>query len=206
MTLRLCFGTFIALLDLCKYNITQERLIAEIVQIIDPASRYIKDRTACNKLKKCQINFRLDSGYFNDVPSIASVKECMKNKIIPFIDENKITTIILSLLYTIQNESRNKTLKEEYLKNFFLQIPANYLQKKNLYFLNFSAEFFSIRFIAALIIKLEVTVLNSLQKISSMKKFLLIQKTVNGFPLQKPLSYHLGRNLLCLMKLLEIML
>lgn len=114
MTLRLCFGTFIALLDLCKYNITQERLIAEIVRIIDPASRYIKDRTACNKLKKCQINFRLDSGYFNDVPSIASVKECMKNKIIPFIDENKITTIILSLLYIIQNESRNKTLKEEY--------------------------------------------------------------------------------------------
>ncbi len=137
MTLRLCFGTFIALLDLCKYNITQERLIAETVRIIDPASRYIKDRTACNKLKKCQINFRLDSGYFNDVPSIASVKECMKNKIIPFIDENKITTIILSLLYIIQNESRNKTLKEEYLKKFFSADSSQLLTEKEFVFSEF---------------------------------------------------------------------
>lgn len=119
MTLRLCFGTFIAILDLYKYNITQEKLIAEIVRIIDPNSRYIGDRTACNKLKKCQINFAFDSGYFNDVPSINSVRESMKNNVIPFIDENKISTIILSLLYIIQNESRNKTLKEESLKKYF---------------------------------------------------------------------------------------
>lgn len=98
MTLRLCFGTFITLLDLCKYNITQERFIAEVVKIVDPISRYTRDRTASNKLKKCQINFVFDKGYFNDVPSIASVKECMKNNIIPFIDESKIATLILSLL------------------------------------------------------------------------------------------------------------
>ncbi len=137
MTLRLCFGTFIAILDLCKYNITQEKLIADIVRIIDPDSRYIKDRTASNKLKKCQINFRLTSGYFNDVPSIASVKECMKNKIIPFIDESKIATLILSLLYIIQNESKNRTLKEEYFKKFFSADSSQLLTEKEFVFSEF---------------------------------------------------------------------
>lgn len=137
MTLRLCFGTFIAILDLCKYNITQEKLVADIVRIIDPDSRYIKDRTASNKLKKCQINFRLTSGYFNDVPSIASVKECMKNKIIPFIDESKIATLILSLLYIIQNESKNRTLKEEYFKKFFSADSSQLLTEKEFVFSEF---------------------------------------------------------------------
>lgn len=137
MTLRLCFGTFIAILDLYKYNITQEKLIAEIVRIIDPNSRYIGDRTACNKLKKCQINFAFDSGYFNDVPSINSVRESMKNNVIPFIDENKISTIILSLLYIIQNESRNKTLKEEYLKKYFSADQNQLLTEKEFVFSEF---------------------------------------------------------------------
>lgn len=137
MNLRLCFGTFITLLDLYKYNITQERFIAEVVKIVDPISRYTRDRTASNKLKKCQINFRLDSGYFNDVPSIDSVKESMKNNIIPFIDESKIATLILSLLYIIQNESRNKTLKEEYLKKYFSADPNQLLTEKEFVFSEF---------------------------------------------------------------------
>lgn len=137
MTLRLCFGTFITLLDLCKYNITQERFIAEVVKIVDPISRYTRDRTASNKLKKCQINFVFDKGYFNDVPSIASVKECMKNNIIPFIDESKIATLILSLLYIIQNESKNRTLKEEYFKKFFSADPNQLLTEKEFVFSEF---------------------------------------------------------------------
>lgn len=137
MILRLCFGTFITVLDLCKYNITQEKFIAKIVQIIDPNSRYITDRTACNKLKKCQINFTFDSGYFNDVPPIDSVRESMKNNVIPFIDENKISTIILSLLYIIQNELRNKTLKEESLKKYFSADQNRLLTEKEFVFSEF---------------------------------------------------------------------
>lgn len=137
MTLRLCFGTFIVILDLCKYNITQEKLIAEIVRIIDPNSRYTKDRTASNKLKKCQINFVFSQAYFNDVPSIDSVKESMKNNVIPFIDESKIATLILSLLYIIQNESKNRILKEEYFKKFFSVDSNQLLTEKEFVFSEF---------------------------------------------------------------------
>ena len=132
MNLRLCFGTFITLLDLYKYNITQERFIAEVVKIVDPISRYTRDRTASNKLKKCQINFRLDSGYFNDVPSIDSVKECMKNNIIPFIDESKIATLILSLLYIIQNESKKQNFKRRIHKKILFCIPKPITYKKRI--------------------------------------------------------------------------
>lgn len=90
MDIRLCFGTFIKILDLCKYNITQEKLIAKIIQIIDnPNSRYIKEKEAISKLKNCKIDYVFYSGNCNDIPSLNDIIQSIKKNVAPFIDEDK---------------------------------------------------------------------------------------------------------------------
>lgn len=108
------------ILDLCKYNITQEKLIAKIIQIIDnPNSRYITEKEALSKLKNCKIDYVFYSGSFNDIPSSNTIIQRIREEIAPFIDEDKKATVVLMLLYIIQSESRNKCEKNEYFKKYF---------------------------------------------------------------------------------------
>ncbi len=88
--MKLCFGTFMKILDLCKYNITQENLITEIIRIIDdPKSRYITGKEAISKLKNCKIDYVFYSGNCDNIPSQNVIIQKIRENVSPYIDEEK---------------------------------------------------------------------------------------------------------------------
>lgn len=118
--MKLCFGTFMKILDLCKYNITQENLITEIIRTIDdPKSRYITSKEAISKLKNCKIDYVFYSGNCDSIPSQNVIIQNIRENVSPYIDEDKKATVMLMLLYIIQNESKTKNEKNEYFKKYF---------------------------------------------------------------------------------------
>ena len=94
MDMKLCFGTFIKILDLCKCNITQEELIAEIVKIVDdPNSRYITGKEALSKLKNCKIDYVFYSGNCNSIPPVNVIIQGIREKVAHYIGEDKKATV-----------------------------------------------------------------------------------------------------------------
>lgn len=138
MDMKLCFGTFIKVLDLCKYNITQEDLVAEIVRIVDnPNSRYITEKDAISKLKNCKINYIFYSGNYDNIPSTEMIIQSIRKNVSPYIDEDKKATVMLMLLYIIQDESKKNTGKEEYFKQYFSSNRKQLLTQKDFLFPEF---------------------------------------------------------------------
>lgn len=138
MNMRLCFGTFIKILDLCKCNITQEDLIAEIIRIADdPNSRYIMSKEAISKLKNCKIDYVFYSGDCNNVPSANIITQKIHKTIAPYISEDKKATVVLMLLYIIQNESQNGNEKNEYFKKYFSESREQLLNHSEFPFSDF---------------------------------------------------------------------
>lgn len=135
--MRLCFGTFATVLNLCRHNILQATLIARIVACIDPGnSSIIKNwleireqvenyetitdiivgnEQTISKLLACKTNFVFADREDAKVPTQDTIIKRFETLVAPFIDEDKKAKIILTLLNLIKED---KSLDFEKKENF----------------------------------------------------------------------------------------
>lgn len=140
--MRLCFGTFATVLNLCCSNISQTALIARIVNIIDPNSRYTGidltgDRPAIHRLLSCKINFVLSNGNSTEIPALEIIVEDFSNKIAPLIDADKKAYVIITLLKIIQNDKYINFNGKDNFEKYFAISKYQLLLQENFLFSDF---------------------------------------------------------------------
>ena len=135
--MRLCFGTFATVLNLCRHNILQATLIARIVACIDPGnSSIIKNwleireqvedygtitvkiegnEQTISKLLACKTNFVFAEREDAKIPTQDTIIKRFETLVAPFIHEDKKAKIILTLLNLIKED---KSLDFEKKENF----------------------------------------------------------------------------------------
>lgn len=150
--MRLCFGTFAMVLNCCSQNIQQAALIARLVRIVDPESRYlgenrykkdeeiVGDGPAISKLLHCKIDFA-----FSDIKNISimqdKVAEQIKSEVAPFIIDKK-AKVILALLDIIRQDECIDSEKEESFIKFFGLNRVCLLRQSKVIFSDFLAKVF----------------------------------------------------------------
>lgn len=119
--MRLCFGSFATVLDQCRKDIyiTQTQFISRLVKTVDPKSTYIDNKFAVSKLLSCKQKFSFADEEDANRPILDSVINELETEVIPFIEEDKKTKVILTLLGIIQNDSSIDTEKQLAFKMYF---------------------------------------------------------------------------------------
>lgn len=161
--MRLCFGTFTAVLNCCRQNVQQAALVARIAKVVDPCSRYIGenryqiieqerkqehgqnltkekiegDKPAANKLLHCKINFVFDNEEDANNLTLDETIKKFETEVAPFIDEDKRAKVILALLDIIQKDKCIDLDKKENFKKFLGVDKQHLLQQSKFVFSDF---------------------------------------------------------------------
>lgn len=162
--MRLCFGIFAKVINLCRNNILQAPLIARIVMCIDPENTIfsyniaiinqindydtitdtITDDFICNeqtisKLLACRITFAFSNRKSPKLPQQDIVVNRFENLVAPYIDEDKKGKIILTLLNIIKEDESIDFEKKENFKNYLGMEKQDLLQQTVFIFSDFMA-------------------------------------------------------------------
>ena len=145
--MRLCFGTFAAVLNCCRVNISQAAFISKIVDIIDPKSRYkgenmAGDGPAITKLLSCNIDFVLSGGESINAPEQDIVVTQIKEQVSPFIDEDMKGKVIIALLDIIRADEYIDFEKKERFQKYLGFEKQQLLQQSEFVFSDFLAKIF----------------------------------------------------------------
>lgn len=145
--MRLCFGTFAAVLNCCRVNVSQAAFISKIVDIIDPNSRYkgedmAGDGPAITKLLSCKIDFVLSGGESINALEQDIVATQMEEQVSPFIDEDMKGKVIIALLDIIRADEYIDFEKKESFQKYLGFDKQQLLQQSEFVFSDFLAKIF----------------------------------------------------------------
>jgi len=131
--MRLCFGTFAAVLKWGSALTTKE-LVGKIAQIVDLRSRYIDDSPAIHKLMNCDIDF-VDASYEKDRKTKADVISGFEKDVISYLHADKLERIVLALCDIIH---KDKTIDVNHKTPFrgIFGVDKQALLKQNEYILS----------------------------------------------------------------------
>jgi len=151
----LCFGTFAKALSCCRHGLTENEFVARIVWVIDRKNsclgesldyeiteEFLDDRedignpSVVSKLLSCKQALTLRS---NKLPSTEIACETFKDKVIPFIDPDKIMKSVLAVLYIISKDDTIDTVNMEKFKSCFGLYKDELLRQRKFYVPDFFA-------------------------------------------------------------------
>lgn len=157
--MRLCFGTFTTVLNLCRQNILQATLIARIVACVDPSNssiikNYLEIREqveicgtiagkidgneqAISKLLACKTNFVFADREDAKIPTQNTIIKRFETLVTPFIDEDKKAKIILTLLNIIKKDNFLDFEKKETFKKYLGMGKQDLLHQSEFIFSDF---------------------------------------------------------------------
>ncbi len=131
--MRLCFGTFAAVL---KWGavLNQKELVGKLAQIVDSQSRYIDNGPDVHKLMNCNIKFVIAS-YEKDKKTKADVISGFEKDVIPYLRADKWVRIVLVLCDIIYKDKAIDVNHKIPFKEMF-GIDKQALLKQNEYILS----------------------------------------------------------------------
>lgn len=145
--MRLCFGTFVTVLNHCRQNVLQAEFIARIARIVDPynscivnkfeQAKIVADGPATTNLIKCKKPFAFSDREDASEPKLDVVIKSFKTEVAPFIDEDKKAKVILVLLDIIQKDKCIDFDKKENFKKYFGVYKQHLLQQSEFVFSDF---------------------------------------------------------------------
>lgn len=150
--MRLCFGTFAAVLNCCCQDIQQAAFVARIAKCIDPQSSYIAiesrfvqeddweiagDGPAISKLLHCTRSFVLGNSGVTSRPAIKDVVKKFEAHVAPFIIEDKKPAVIFTLLDIIQRDKKLDFEMKDCFGEYFGTDKQQLLQKREFIFSDF---------------------------------------------------------------------
>lgn len=145
--MRLCFGTFAAVLNHCRQNALQAEFVARIVRIVDPYNSCIvnkfdkaeikADGPATTKLLKCKNDFVFVERENANKPTPEAIIKNFETEVAPFIDEDKKAKVILALLDIIEKDKCIDFDKKENFKKYLGVDKQNLLQQSEFIFSDF---------------------------------------------------------------------
>lgn len=149
--MRLCFGTFASVLVLCKRNINKTDFVARIAKCVDPHSSYIDnddrykegkwdiqgDKSAVSKLRHCTKDFVIGNDSSVKRPDIVAVIETLKERVIPYIQEDKKAVALLALLDIIRRDESLDADRNELFQEYIGIDKQQLLQQQKISFADF---------------------------------------------------------------------
>jgi len=123
--MRLCFGVFAKILNLCKQNITQVQFVPRIAWVVDRCNSSLGsgvdfvvedpegmegNGSVVTNLLGCKKSLVLREGCR---PSVEVARDRFKSKVMPFIKEGMVKKAILAVLYVIHED---ETIDSDHLE------------------------------------------------------------------------------------------
>ena len=138
---RLCFGSFGTIIKQHCRHLSNEALVGAIVSTIDPSNAYAEERDASSRLLSCNIDFykremkgrerkqRSNVLQLAKDVDIKDVIEKFKSKVIPLIEKEKMESLIISLLFIIENDADIDVDNNPEVLHEYFGIKINHLDK-----------------------------------------------------------------------------
>lgn len=137
----LCFGTFGAVLNICKQGLPQDKFIPRVAWVVDRRNSSLASELdfdvddpgdiegntpVVSKLLSCKQSFVLRD---NCLPSVEVARERFKSKVMPFINEDMVAKAVLAVRYIISHDDTIGNERKETFKKYMGVYREEFLQQ-----------------------------------------------------------------------------